>query len=425
MDRNMFLSDQELYDEWLDCLVIKAANKGATSFRSLVLSLPSVYPSVVLRAVQRLTASGIIPQQVGASCIREATHKQLDALPSLDNVTRYVPHPLDYEWRFRRQTVGKLLSACLQLSSPGSTIVILGVPSLIREIGLRKQSDRNFIFCDSNKTVFKMLAEEAPRAHLIHWNAAHNDLPPLSAQCVVVDAPWYPEYIASFLWAAGCVCAPGGHILVSLPPLGTRPGMLDERQRLLAWAQKASLRLVEWKTSTLTYESPYFEKNALNAEGITNYPAYWRKGDLAVFTSDGGTSVTPRPTIKMEESQWEEYVLQSVRIRVKQHRGEQFAAPKLVSLIAGDVLPSVSRRDVRRTQATVWTSGNRVFRCDVCSIMGIILRALASEQSPLPHVEQIIDRRLTQAEYAQMETTLTKIKEIVRLERSEMERYGT
>jgi len=36
----------------------------------------------------------------------------------------------------------------------------------------------------------------------------------------------------------------------------------------------------------------------------------------------------------------------------------------LVSLIAGDVLPTVSRRDERRRAALIWTSGNRVFGSD-------------------------------------------------------------
>jgi hypothetical protein len=34
----------------------------------------------------------------------------------------------------------------------------------------------------------------------------------------------------------------------------------------------------------------------------------------------------------------------------------------LVSLIEGDILPTVSRRDPRRRLADVWTSGNRIFR---------------------------------------------------------------
>jgi hypothetical protein len=36
----------------------------------------------------------------------------------------------------------------------------------------------------------------------------------------------------------------------------------------------------------------------------------------------------------------------------------------LVSLIEGDILPTVSRRDPRRRLAQVWTSGNRIFRTD-------------------------------------------------------------
>ncbi len=36
----------------------------------------------------------------------------------------------------------------------------------------------------------------------------------------------------------------------------------------------------------------------------------------------------------------------------------------LISLVKGDILPTVSRRDPRRRQADVWTSGNRIFQTD-------------------------------------------------------------
>jgi hypothetical protein len=36
----------------------------------------------------------------------------------------------------------------------------------------------------------------------------------------------------------------------------------------------------------------------------------------------------------------------------------------LISLVDGDILPTMSRRDRRRRAANVWTSGNRIFRTD-------------------------------------------------------------
>jgi hypothetical protein len=36
----------------------------------------------------------------------------------------------------------------------------------------------------------------------------------------------------------------------------------------------------------------------------------------------------------------------------------------LIRVLAGDILPSVSRRDPRRGHADLWTSGNRVFQTD-------------------------------------------------------------
>jgi hypothetical protein len=62
------------------------------------------------------------------------------------------------------------------------------------------------------------------------------------------------------------------------------------------------------------------------------------------------------------QDQWTERVLGRVRLRVR--LGCDVAHdPRLTRLVEGDVLPSVSRRDPRRVEARVWTSGNRVFGC--------------------------------------------------------------
>lgn len=49
-------------------------------------------------------------------------------------------------------------------------------------------------------------------------------------------------------------------------------------------------------------------------------------------------------------------------IRARDHARSDDAS--LFSLIDGDILPTVSRRDLRRRAAQIWTSGNRIFGTD-------------------------------------------------------------
>ena len=51
-------------------------------------------------------------------------------------------------------------------------------------------------------------------------------------------------------------------------------------------------------------------------------------------------------------------VLSSVDLFEPDETGSEI---KLSRIVAGDVLPTVSRRDSRRSKANVWTSANRVF----------------------------------------------------------------
>jgi hypothetical protein len=124
------------------------------------------------------------------------------------------------------------------------------------------------------------------------------------------------------------------------------------------------------------------------------------------------------------EEGWHEETIQRVRIRVRDSEETYFQDPRLVSVIKGDVLPSVSRRDRRRGLADVWTSGNRVFGCSGRSTLKRILHALAHKQSPYGSVESWLQRPLSTRERHVITKVRAQVLEVVASERSEMERYG-
>lgn len=83
----------------------------------------------------------------------------------------------------------------------------------------------------------------------------------------------------------------------------------------------------------------------------TSKPPDWRVGDLAVFRR---THVVcgPRPVLEFEPV-WVERSLGLTRFKLRETTAAEFGSPVLISIVPNDVLPSVSRRDPRRAEATV------------------------------------------------------------------------
>jgi hypothetical protein len=161
--------------------------------------------------------------------------------------------------------------------------------------------------------------------------------------------------------AAAFACRPGRHVLVSLPPIGTNSHVAADRARFLSMSAALSLNLRHLDPATILYDTPYFEANALAADGYPNTPKAWRSGDLFALEKAQGSPASELVRTSRGR-QWHEIVINRMRLFVKKSvvRDGQLDA-ELASLIPGDILPSVKRTDERRKLAQVWTSGNRIF----------------------------------------------------------------
>jgi len=107
------------------------------------------------------------------------------------------------------------------------------------------------------------------------------------------------------------------------------------------------------------YRSPFFEANALKAEGISNFPLNWRKGDLLMFVKtqeipcfwDNGGQIGP---------EWEDVAIKGFRVKICNAFSDSLHM--LSSVGSEEVFPSVSSRAPNRHLANVVTSGNRFLR---------------------------------------------------------------
>ncbi|NEN90734.1 MAG: hypothetical protein F6K48_18185 [Okeania sp. SIO3H1] len=405
------------FEKSIDSWILKTLATNITTFEQLITSLPSVYPSTVLNSIQRLVSEKKISRQVMDNILKTDNQKVGKTISLAHQISLPVPHPLDYDWRFSDVATTDLLNQCQKLTSDDSKVALIGTPSLLR-MGIEISYPRELILLEASQAIISSLAQITSKEQVVQCDVMRDSLPQISAEAVVLDPPWYPEYINSFLWAACQICQVGGYILISLPPLGTRPGMEREWKETLNWAKQIGLTLYRLDELALSYQTPIFELNSLKAEGISQVSKEWRRSNLAIFQRTHQTFV-PRPTVSHQQAKWIEELLDGVRIRVKQQNVTKFLEPSLKSILPGDVLQSVSRRDRHRPLADVWTSGNRIFACQGCGILLLILQALRKNQSTHQAVESALKRSLNNWETKQVSYTTHQIIELIEVERKE------
>lgn len=377
------------YQESVNRWILESLEAGALTFEEVVRRLPGVYPGTVSEALHDLQIQGVLPRDFGFESYdrgedRVTDPHACDLLP--------VPHPLDYDWRFSLPAIDLLARKCEELVSNSETIALFGTPSLVLEL-MKRRCPGKIMAVDANPLIVRVLRDRCPGAEVVQRDLVSG--PPLRRECagiVVADPPWYPEQLHSFLWASAHVCKIGGQVLISLPPIGTRPGIPRERASMLRWARRLGLRVRRVEEGILSYASPPFEQNALRAAGLGGIPLEWRHGDLAVFDRQAVPEVS-RPRYHAED-EWCEESIHGVRIKMRREEVEEFRDPSLRPIVPGDILPTVSRRDPRRACVDVWTSGNRVFGTLGPATLFQIVRAIAEGEEPTAAVERWLGRSL-------------------------------
>jgi hypothetical protein len=321
------------------------------------------------------------------------------------------PHPLDYDWRFDDAT-SRLLADQAGVLSRSGLCALLGVPSLVPHM----PAETSVVFLDANPRLVEAVLRVRPSTRAIRADIGVDALPNARAQVVVADPPWYPGHMRAFIWAASQLSGQDSVLLLGMPPIGIRPGVRSERWRLISWSQRCGYELTSVEPGRLRYESPQFEVNALQAVGLPEVPADWRIGDLLTFrlTRSG---LAPRPR-RPERHTWIDVSLGSSSIRFRRLDGRPAQAdPRLVGMIDGDVLPSVSRRDTRRNRVMVWTAGNRVFECVDPELGSVITSALVANEPVVEPCESMLGHPLTSAQRRRVAVAAMQIEDLISIER--------
>jgi hypothetical protein len=366
------------FDAIVDRWVAAEVAIGRPTFAAIVKELPGVYPECALASLRRLKANGQIAGRLLSDVECEVSQRPARVSPGMTDGLP-LPHPLEYEWRFTASTAQYLLAMATQLCTRGGSVMLLGTPS-VAAMAVRYPSDRPLVFVGEENSVTSSLhgmsnaAGSRVRVFTCGQAVYGGD-----ADVVVLDPPWYFDFIRPMLAAAALGCRVGGYLILSLPSVGTRPSAAEDRVRTIRLADRLGLELVEERRRALAYSSPLFERNALAAVGLANVPIDWRRSDLVLLRKHQRVEI-PAPPRSTHLSAWIEIVLNGTRVFTR--RGSEIAPRAIASLdpiVPASVLPSVSRRDPRRRLASTWTAGNRLFSCSRADLLVAAAMAVGAE----------------------------------------------
>jgi hypothetical protein len=375
-------------------------------FSGLIEQLPGVDPPFAADALRSLATSHD-PLGAHAAAVLETAGRSSERWAPI----RPVPHPLDYDWRFTAATVDALLER-LSVAGNGRRIVYLGAPRVFAAAATQI-GEAHHTLIDVNPQHQARTA--VANAHVITADLLTGAVPRLRADVVIADPPWYPEYVRAFLYAAARALPPDGDLLMSLPPVGTRPGVTTEREEILEWAERAGMLVTEVSALALRYETPPFEYEAFRALGL-QAPAAWRRGDLALLRRSGRI-VCARP--RSLPPSWHRFIIQDIPLSVALSAEDpRFDAPLIVG---GETLSTVSRRDARRAGTCLWSSLNRVFRSPSSSALAVVVGAVAAGRAAVSETANQIGRALTAAE---QEIVVEAEKRVHAIVADERERHG-
>lgn len=331
-------------------------------------------PSEVIADLSQVyeMSAGIYPTTLLPLWREELRHRGIALAPNLftaNGVVRpaapWLPfsHPLDSDWRFTRESARSILDLALSgVDGLAGPVVHLGTPSTF-VVGTAGTERRQHILLERNGTVARSLAEafggssEASKHRVIEADIRSFDGLEGVAAAAIADPPWYLEESISFLEVAATLCDVGATIVLCQPSLGTRPGVIAEREQLLAHVDHMGMEVLSVRSCFVRYVTPHFEAYSLKASApVALPPAGWRRGDaLSLRLHRAHRRSLSRPAPALDD--WKEVHFGDVRIKVRSRP----TGTDLGRIVHGDILLSVSRRDTNLEHVGLWTSGNRVF----------------------------------------------------------------
>jgi hypothetical protein len=356
-------------DQLLDGLL----GRAAATFSEFVLLAGGKHPTELLQALMNYAAPDPILQERARALIVDAK-TQVAGMGHPQVAGLALPHPIDAEWRFTDGTADDLLETVVGATGAQDAILLMGVPSVV-VAALHSKHDRRFAVLGEPNIIADGLRDlTADDRRFVHGVVEGHRV-----TAAILDPPWYLDQFRAMLGEASLRCDIGGHVFVSAPPEGVRPSIPEDLRLIDEAATRCGLTLVSQEVGALRYRTPLFELNALRASGVGAWLPDWRRGNFAVYRKDAKGAGSPSvPAI----CSGFEVTLSGVRLRLL-NAGPAKASAELVPIHDGEIFPSVSMRAPRRSEAALWTSGNRAFSVEYSACL-TALAAISESRNLLP-----------------------------------------
>lgn len=287
------------------------------------------------------------------------------------------PHPLDYDWRFSKDSVERILKHLTGRFSFTDTIALLGIKTLFEP--LKSKFLKVALFNKSNTLSEEITDIEHPHEIIIHDLGLPYNKESEAYSVVFADPPWYPEYYEAFITRSTALLKSAGYLYLVLLPRLTRPFAERDREQVLNFCLSAGYDLIEENMIEVKYDTPKFEMRSLLLSGL--YCEDWRKGDLFLFQKNRSSQIPLDGVVDLKEEEWEELRLGSKKVKFLKNVdsallfGFNWADP------TGPYLTQVSRRAEFREKINYWTSDNLALNVARLSVLKEALKELSLGKS--------------------------------------------
>jgi dGTPase len=279
--------------------------------------------------------------------------------------------------------------------------VFIGAPTAGHYYALCYEAETTIL--DADPEVIETVREAIAPVRQNGWTAetydAHHEPPShlLSRHAVaVLDPPWYPSLIRLFFSRARTLIRDSGFIVCVIPPLLTRPGLLEERSVLLGELQSTGYRIVTLEPQVVSYAVPSFELAAYQ-DVLLFSGRSWRTGDL--LTVEGGKNSSPLPLQPSPNAGIVSIFSRDPR-KLRVFLDETRSYPELGELAAPvpEFERSVSTRAFDVVKIGAWGSNRKAVTIREASLVRSVLEIWASGASIDDATAALVEGGLSEAE---------------------------
>jgi predicted methyltransferase len=288
------------------------------------------------------------------------------------------------QWWFSKPTYAKLVDLLFHLMRKDTHVAFAGASTLGAVFSHCATSPMTII--DVDDILLRRIASHIERQAQFVCRDISNPLDIClkgKFDIVFADPPWSSSNLKTFFVRSSEMLAMAGTLVISFPPVFTRPSARAERKSLLRMAELLGLSFRTELKGFTEYSVPLFEYRAYKEHSIElNQP--WRKGDVLVF--EKRSEVTHSADIPIEACyRWDQYDYDMTRLFLKRN-GSIEEGPAHIVPVPGKndfAYDSTSSRTELWKQACLVSTGNQIASVSGTKQLGSILRELLIRNSSM------------------------------------------